>query len=356
MKNHEELTARKRSNEVKGYKAENRLLKDRTHKNRLNNSMVTVELLVKIARLYYEEGKTQEKIAEELGLNRFIIIQLLKRVKSEGIVRIEIVDPTKDFLSLEHTLTHKYGLKKVIVVPGNKDDSSMLLGNLGKNAASYLNEIVKSNDILGIGWGLSVLETTNRLKDHGNRAVTVVPLIGGGNESSSKYEVNELAKKISMAFGGNYCSLYIPALVDSKEIRDAVVSDSTISRIFDYWKRLNVILIGIGAMSSVYPDAFRSHLATHPIDFKSKDIVGDILSRFYNIKGENISLEMHDRMVGIDFKTMKKVDTVIGVAGGLDKYFAILGAIKGGIVNVLITDETVAKKLAAELPGDDLVH
>ena len=337
----EELTKKKRSSVLKGYKSR-------------RNSMVDVDLLVKIARLYYEDGKTQEIIAKELGLNRFIILQLLKKVRSEGIVRIEIVDPTKDFLSLEFTLTQKYGLKRVIVVPGYKDDSSMLLGNLGKTAASYLNETVKRNDTLGIGWGLSVLETANRLKDYGNRAVTVVPLIGGGSEALGKYEVNEIAKKFSTAFGGDYCSLYTPALVDSKEIREAIVSDSKIRRIFDYWERLNVILIGIGAMSSVFPDVFRNHLETNPIDFKSQGIVGDILSRFYNINGENISIEMHDRMIGIDFKTMKKVDTVIGVAGGLDKYFAILGAIKGGIINVLITDETVAKKLAAEaLPGGD---
>ena len=74
----------------------------------------------------------------------------------------------------------------------------------------------------------------------------------------------------------------------------------------------------------------------------------DILSRFYDIDGNSIMLEMHERMIGIDFAAIKKADTVVGVAGGLAKYNAILGAIRGKIIDVLITDETVANKLAAD--------
>ena len=41
----------------------------------------------------------------------------------------------------------------------------------------------------------------------------------------------------------------------------------------------------------------------------------------------------------------KKMKHVIGIAGGLEKLEAIRGAISGGIIHSLITDETSAQKL-----------
>jgi DNA-binding transcriptional regulator LsrR (DeoR family) len=160
--------------------------------------------------------------------------------------------------------------------------------------------------------------------------------------------VNDLTKKYAAAFGGESFSLFSPAIVDSKPIHDAIVSDSKIIQIYDFWNRLNIALIGIGMMTKEFPTAFQTNFASQPINFKDRGIVGDILSRFYDIDGNSIMLEMHERMIGIDFTTLKKAETVIGVAGGLAKYNAILGALRGNVINVLITDELVAKKLALD--------
>ena len=283
-------------------------------KKRLSKNMNDIKLMVKIATLYYEEGRTQAYIAEELGITRLRVIEYLKRAKTEGIVRIEIINPEEDFLSLEETVSQKYGLKKVIVTSSNGDDSAMLLSRLGKAAASYLNDTIGFNDVLGIGWGLTVLETSKQLKDYGNKSIVSVPLIGGGNETHIQYDVNDLTKKFANAFGGESFSLFAPAIVDSKAIHDAIVSDSKISQIYDFWDRLNVVLIGIGMMTKEFPTAFRTNFMAQPINFKDRGIVGDILSRFYDIDGNSIMLEMHERMIGIDFAAMKKADTVVGVA------------------------------------------
>jgi len=308
--------------------------------------MTDMTLMVKIARLYFENGKTQAEIAKELDITRLRVIELLKSAKTEGVVRIEIINPQEDFHSLEDNVARKFGLKKVIVASSNGEDSAMLLNRLGKAAASYLNDIIGFNDVLGIGWGLSILEISKCLKDYGKKSIVSVPLIGGGNETQMQYDVNDLTKKFATAFGGEAFSLFAPAIVDNKIIRDAIISDSQISRIYDFWNKMKVALIGIGTMTKEFPSVFNNNFSAHPIDFRGLGISGDILSRFYDINGCNIDLEMHERMIGIDFHALKQVDTVIGVAGGLAKYDAILGAIKGKIINVLITDENVAKALS----------
>jgi DNA-binding transcriptional regulator LsrR (DeoR family) len=309
-----------------------------------------INLMVKIAQLYYKDGMTQAGIAEELGMTRLRVIEFLKRAKSEGIVRIEIINPEEDFLSLEDSIAQKYGLKKVLIVSSNSDDSAHVLGNLGKAAASYLNEVVSYNDVLGIGWGMSVYETAKQLKNYDKKSIITVPLIGGGNETHIQYDVNDLTKKFAAALGGESFSLFAPALVDSKVIHDAIVSDSKINQIYDFWNNLDIAIIGIGMMTKEFPTAFQTNYSTQPINFQERGIVGDILSRFYDIDGNSIFLEMHERMIGIDFATLKKAGTVIGVAGGLAKYNAILGAIRGRVIDILITDEKVANKLALDSP------
>ena len=307
--------------------------------------MNDTDLLLLISKMYYEEGITQEKIAGELGVTRLRIIELIKRAKAEGIVRFNIVNPKADYMHLRRQLIEKYGLQEVIIVPSIPDHATMQRRSLGKAASAYLNENLESRDVLGIGWGLSVLETADCLQDYEKRSITVVPLIGGGSETFPQYEVNTLVRRFSQVFGGDCYPLYTLALADSKNIRDVIVSDSKINRVISFWNRLNTVLIGIGAMTVRFPDLFDKHLEVEPIDFASRNIVGDILCRFYDMQGREVRLDLSDRMIGADFENLKKAGRVIGVAGGITKCKAILGAVRGGIINVLITDCDVARKL-----------
>lgn len=55
--------------------------------------MFTLELLHKIAVLYYKEGMIQEDIARKVGISRPMVSRALERAREQGIVRIEVVAP-----------------------------------------------------------------------------------------------------------------------------------------------------------------------------------------------------------------------------------------------------------------------
>ena len=61
-------------------------------------------LIVRVAELYYEEGKTQDEIGALLDLSRFKVGRLLSQARADGIVRIEIVHPRARRLGLERQL------------------------------------------------------------------------------------------------------------------------------------------------------------------------------------------------------------------------------------------------------------
>jgi lsr operon transcriptional repressor len=79
--------------------------------------------------------------------------------------------------------------------------------------------------------------------------------------------------------------------------------------------------------------------------FKSMGAAGDLLSQFYDRNGNVLDLPLHKQLVSTDIHLLKSLNQVVAVAGGLEKREAIIGALKGGYIDVLITDEDVAKSL-----------
>jgi DNA-binding transcriptional regulator LsrR (DeoR family) len=74
-------------------------------------------------------------------------------------------------------------------------------------------------------------------------------------------------------------------------------------------------------------------------------VVGDILGQFFDAAGRVVPLPIHDRRIGIELSDLAQIPKVVGVAGGLHKVEAILGALRGGYLDVLVTNELAALRL-----------
>ena len=74
-------------------------------------------------------------------------------------------------------------------------------------------------------------------------------------------------------------------------------------------------------------------------------MVGDILGQFFDASGSVVRLPIHDRRIGIELSDLAQIPKVVGVAGGLHKVEAILGALRGGFLDVLVTNELAALRL-----------
>ena len=69
---------------------------------------------------------------------------------------------------------------------------------------------------------------------------------------------------------------------------------------------------------------------------------GDILLHFFDQDGKQIESQINDRLVGISIKELKELNNVVGVAAGESKVEAIRAALKGGYLDIIITDEATA--------------
>jgi DNA-binding transcriptional regulator LsrR (DeoR family) len=78
---------------------------------------------------------------------------------------------------------------------------------------------------------------------------------------------------------------------------------------------------------------------------KAVGAVGDIALHFFDGDGRAVEHEINDRIIGLDLEQIKKIPRVIGVAGGAEKVAVIRAALRGKIIDVLVTDDQTADKL-----------
>ncbi|MCS7241103.1 MAG: sugar-binding transcriptional regulator [Candidatus Caldatribacterium sp.] len=302
-------------------------------------------LLYEVARLYYEDGFTQEEIAERLGFSRSRVQRLLEAARREGIVEIHLVSPGVSFAELEEALVSRFHLKKAIVVPAPPHSLYLVRRSIGRAAARYLEATLRDGDVLGIGWGRTIYETLGFLKR--KAVITIVPLIGAVGQVEVDFQVNELGAQLARRIGGFFVPFYAPALVDSENIAQALFSDQSVRRVVDLWNEVTVALVGMGdprREGSIVPKFFLSDPSSAAI-LKRDDVVGDVLYHFLKGDGTLADATFDRRVMSIPLEKLKGIPHVVGVAGSLEKVEVVEAVLRGGYVNVLVTDQEVARKL-----------
>lgn len=305
------------------------------------------QVMLQAARLYYEQNHTQDQIARALRTSRPMVSRLLQQARAEGIVQIKIVDPSARHSVLEKELVKKFHLTDATVVAAEGDSADLTRRRIGQAAARYLERALQNGDVVGMGWGRSLHEMVNLLEPNRKTRITVAPLIGGLGQIAPVFQVHELTRLMAEAFGGTWQNFYTPALVESDEMASTLLRSADGKQVTALWQRLSVAVVGIG---NVDLGTEMQMLFVNYLDAEAQkrlgeaQAVGDICVRFFDIKGKPC-LDAMRGIVGISLEQLRKTRRVVGIAGGVPKAEAILGALRGRHVNVLITDEPAARRV-----------
>jgi DNA-binding transcriptional regulator LsrR (DeoR family) len=304
-------------------------------------------LMIKCCKLYYEENLTQNEIATILGVSRPTISRLLDEGRKSGVVKIEIVNPIENnYGILERNIEKKYSLREVIIVDDDKDDDAQKK-NLAKACAEYLKRIVKMDDNIGVSMGTTIKNIGKYIEPNSKLNLTLIPLIGGVGQTQIEIHPNHVVMDLARAFRGDFKLLHAPAVVSNGEIRNTFLKEESLENILEMGKKVDIAIVGIGSpitdkstmMSSGYFDVDDLKV------FKKQGAAGDICLQFYDINGQSDEFEFNNRVIGVGLDNIKKIPTVIGVAGGEEKIEAIVGALNGKFINVLVTNYSNAKAI-----------
>jgi DNA-binding transcriptional regulator LsrR (DeoR family) len=112
-----------------------------------------------------------------------------------------------------------------------------------------------------------------------------------------------------------------------------------------FGSRADTALLGIGSTDIDASPYFLAGFITEKelSSIQASEAVGDVCGLFFDINGKMCCPEFNDHTVGIRFETLIKIPNRIGVAGGPAKVKPLVGALTGGLINILITDSVTAR-------------
>ncbi|MBN2315577.1 MAG: sugar-binding transcriptional regulator [Sedimentisphaerales bacterium] len=303
-------------------------------------------LLYKVAKAYYEDNLTQQQIGGRFGLSRVKISRMLSRAKQSRIVQISITPPLSSNVDLERKIESKYGLKEAVIITPTRYETDTVVSELGLAGAQYLLRCLQGSEVIAISWGNTLLAVVDALPAENLPRVRVVQIIGGLGELEAKFHGAELTRRMAQTIGARPRLLHAPGIVKKQNVRNALVNDPQVSGTLKLAASADIALVGIGAFhadSTLSNTRILTKTQTQALD--KSGATGDIALRFFDENGDKVKTAIDSRIVGLGIDAIKKIPRVIGVAGGKNKTEVIRAAIRGKLINVLITDEQVAISL-----------
>jgi deoxyribonucleoside regulator len=293
--------------------------------------------LVRVSRLYYELGETQEAIAALVGVTRPQVSRLLKEARAHGVVEIRIVDRAEVRSPAGDELRARFGLRAVQLAPSIDGPPELTRRRVGRLAGQVLRGAIRDGMVVGIGDGAAVSAVADELAAGVSTVdATIVPLCGGFWRAGVGVEP---FRRIGDALGATVHALHAPGLLDDAIVRDALCAHAGVRSVIELWERLDVALFGIGGPA--WSEASVGHAALAEIHAGAA--VGEVLIAPFDIDGRLVADSLRARTVAFDAQALAGVALTIGVADGPGKVAPILGALRGGFLNVLVTDTSTAE-------------
>ena len=320
------------------------------------SALPETRLITKVASLYHEQKLTQTDIAKRLGISQVTVSRLLKRAEESQIVRTTVISPPGAFLELEDALERKFGLAQAIVAESPSDADEAIQAAIGAAAAYFLMTTVGSDEIIGVSsWSASLLAMVDQM--HPVRKIErckVVQVLGGLGNPAAEAHANHLVTRLARLVNGEPCFLPAPGVVGAASSVNVLLKDPYVRQTVELFGKLTIALAGIGSLepSSLVASSGNVFSATELQEIRAHGAVGDICLRFYDGTGREVQDAVGNRVIGIDLDTFRHVPRAVGIAGGNRKYAAILGALRGKHINILITDQFMAAELAKAGSGE----
>lgn len=321
-----------------------------------------IELLEKryniLRTIYYNQPIGRRVLANNLGIGERIVRTEINFLKNQNFIEIntpgmsitkngeEIIDKLKDFIheikglsDIENAIKESLKLKDVVIVPGDVYEDKTVMNELGRTAASYLKNTIKSDSIIGVTGGFTIKEVIDNMPKMTHvRNVMVVPARGGLGRNV-EIQANTLAAKLADKVEGSYKLLHVPENLSDKAM-NTIIEEEDIKNILNIIHNANMLVYGIGRADQM---ARRRGLSNEEIQkIEEVGAVGEAFGYYFNKQGDIV---YSTSSIGARIDDISNIETRIAVSGGKNKAEAIISTEINNNNSVLITDEGAAREI-----------
>ena len=309
-----------------------------------------MQLLLRVARMYYEEDRTQADIAREIGYSRPTVSRMLTLAREMRIVKVSISHPLERILAVEKRLLDALPLTAIRV---SEPDGGDPIESIGAAAAELLVETIKNGQVLAVGNGRSVAAAARHVPATPREDCTVVQILGSMTGGLPEWgrDSPTITTHIAQQFGATAARMSVPLIMDDPDLLRALMREERIATTLALASRADIALVGVAGVQSYGAGNILADYLTPSINraIRESGAVGHILDRHFDAHGNEVHTPLTDRTFSLPLSALTTIPTVMAVAAGDEKAEAILTAIQGGIVDALVTDYPTAKALLHRL-------
>jgi len=314
-----------------------------------------IRLIYKCCSLYYEDRMNQQEIADALQISRPSVARMIKSGRSSGIVKIEIKNPDNlAFASMEREIEKKFGLEEVVIAASDSVEigTELINENLAQEVLHFLMRIIEDREYIGVTMGMTlhniVCADTQRME---RLKCTFVPIIGGIGESRYDIHSNYIAMAFANAFKANCLQFFAPLMFSTQDLLQNFLREESMQGILKSFRKISTVIMGIGITKKEHSTILKSGYINEETfeNFVKKGAIGDVAMQFFDKEGNVEKFSSFNSLVsGMPIEELRKVRRKIGVATGAVKAEPVIGAIRGGFINILIIDSECAQALLGD--------
>ncbi|REK62075.1 MULTISPECIES: sugar-binding transcriptional regulator [Cohnella] len=239
---------------------------------------------------------------------------------------------------LEEAVRLKFGLRKVVVVPGDSDVSEDAKREIGRAGSRVLSQSLSPGDIVAVMGGTTMARMAAQIKVQAPLTDNwFVPARGGLGESV-EYQANTIASELAKRTGARYRMLHVPDHL-SEEAYQTIMQEPNVREVVDMIRRARIVVHGIGDAITM---ARRRKLDADTVRELLKD--GALAEAFGYYFDKNGAVIHRMATAGLRLEDIEAAETVIGLAGGRSKGEAIAAVLRFGHDDILVTDEAAAEE------------
>jgi central glycolytic genes regulator len=241
--------------------------------------------------------------------------------------------------NLESRIREHFGLKQVIIVPGDSDQSDYVKKELGRAGAAALKKHLAPHDVVAVAGGSTMAEVAaNLFPSTPLKDVLFVPARGGLGETV-ELQANTIASAMAKRTGGQYRLLHVPDHL-GEEAYQTLMQDDNIREITQVIRSARIVVHGIG--DAMVMARRRKSSEQTLAELRAQGALAEAFGYYFDRAGQVVH---NIPTVGLRLEDIKRIEVAIGVAGGRSKGEAIAAVLSFGHEDVLVTDEAAAEEI-----------
>ncbi len=293
--------------------------------------------------LYYVGGRTQDEIAKSMGVSRQRAQRLVSKAVGDGLVRIRLEHPIAELMTLAQLIKDKYNLEDVRIAP---DVGANTTASLAPFAAAMLEDVLldKTPRTLGFGTGRALratVEHVQRMECTHHRLVSVI----GNIAPDATASVYDVIMRLTDIVGAPHYPMPTPVFAEDAGEKALYMRLKAVKEVLRLAEQTDAIFVGVGQMDETAPLLLDGFLAEDEwrglLDLGA---VGEVAGRAYDTDGRYLDSPLIARMMSFQVRA-SDARMVVGIACGKAKIEPLRAAIKGRIINALVTDESSGRAL-----------